>query len=158
MSDDSEQPQTLECRFALPNWTLRKTHEAVISESTAWRIRGDARKTPKMSPEAATHHSSGRRPIRVNLSLPPIAKCFSLPLSQARRADRLWSTAQAVGWPALVDDQARVSGRQNSRASFNISAAPTGLAHDAYAFIPWLSPWATFCRRCAAPMLAATLG
>jgi len=45
--------------------------------------------------------------LGVNLSLPPPAKCFSLLLSQARRAERLWPTAKAVGWPVLVDDQAR---------------------------------------------------
>ena len=26
---------------------------------------------------------------------------------KARRAERLWPTAKAVGWPVLVDDQAR---------------------------------------------------
>jgi hypothetical protein len=33
----------------------------------------------------------------------------------------------------LINDQARISGRETSCAPSNISVAPTGLAHDAYA-------------------------
>ena len=72
-------------------------------------------------------------PISANLSLSPSAECFSPPLSQAQRAERLWPTAKAVGWPELVNDQARVSGRQTPCAPSNTSVAPTGLAHNAYA-------------------------
>ncbi|SPE23177.1 hypothetical protein SBA2_120015 [Acidobacteriia bacterium SbA2] len=75
----------------------------------------------------------GQRPVGVNLGLPQSAKCFSLLVLQARRADRLWPTAKAVGWPVLVNDQARVSGRQTPCAPSNISVAPMGLAHDVYA-------------------------
>ncbi|SPE26181.1 hypothetical protein SBA2_280025 [Acidobacteriia bacterium SbA2] len=85
------------------------------------------------SPEGAAQLTPGQRRIGVNLSLPPSAKCVSLLLSQARRAERLWPTAKAVGWPVLVNDQARVSGRQTPGAPSKISVAPTGLAHDAYA-------------------------
>ena len=45
----------------------------------------------------------------------------------------MWPTAKAVGDPVLVNDQARVSGRQKFCAPSDISVAPTGLAHDAYA-------------------------
>ena len=41
---------------------------------------------------------------------------------------------ESRGMAVLVNDQARISGRQTSCAPSNISVAPTGLAHDAYAF------------------------
>ena len=54
------------------------------------------------------------------------------------------------GDAVVVNASARVSGRQSRFQWPIISVAPDGAFSSSSFFFPWLTPWATFCRRYAA--------
>ena len=96
--------------------------------------------------DGANYHSPGQRPIDVNLSLPLSAKWFMLMLSQARRAERLWPTAKAVGWLMLVNDEARQPTGDRLLALRPIILSPLRGLLMTLIHYPMASPWATFYR------------